>query len=151
MAIEYSLELNGSDAEQVADLLAHAAAGSADGDFHGDGAVLDSGVLVAVSASTPLPFPDPVEQALGVTPAVHVLFRFDKDTDPAAQRTDMVRLVAAVLTAIPGDAVLTFAGEVVWLLRKGGQLTISDRDGFWTPETTALLPGHHDRASLPDL
>jgi len=33
----------------------------------------------------------------------------------------MVRLVSMVLHEIRGDVVLTFAGEIVWLLRKGGQ------------------------------
>jgi hypothetical protein len=150
MAIEYSLELNGSDAERISDLLAHAAEGAA-GRFLGAGAVLASGVLTAVSASAPLPFPDPVEQELGVKPAVHVLFRFDKDLDATEQRTDMVRLVSAVLKETQGDVVLTFEGEIVWLLRKGGQLVISDRDGFWTPEATALLPQPHERATLPTL
>jgi hypothetical protein len=150
MAIEYSLELNGSDAERISDLLAQNAEG-ATGDPHTEGAVLGSGVLVAVSASTPLPFPDPVEQELGVKPAVHVLFRFDRDADSAGQRTDMVRLVSAVLKETQGDVVLTFQGEVVWLLRKGGQLTISNRDGFWTPDLTALLPLPHERANLPEL
>lgn len=155
MAIEYGLELNGADADRVSGLLARVAImtrlASRELNISGSSAVLDSGVLVAASATTPLPFPDPIEQELGVTSTVHVLFRFAKDTDPAKQRQDMVRLVSAVLREIEGDVVLTFAGEIVWLLRKDGQLTISDRDDFWTPDILALLPRVYDRANLPVL
>lgn len=52
---------------------------------------------------------------------------------------------------IRGDVVLTFAGEIVWLLRKGGQLTINDRDDFWIPDTAELLPHPFQRANLPVL
>jgi hypothetical protein len=153
MAIEYSLELNGVDADQISVLLTHVATttGLASHELNvgGSGAVLDSGVLVVASAATPLPFPDPVEQELGVRPTVHVLFRFDKDTDPAKQRQDMVRLASAVLREIEGDVLLTFAGEIVWLLRKDGRLTISDRDDFWTPDILSLLPPDYERANLP--
>jgi hypothetical protein len=62
-----------------------------------------------------------------------------------------MRLVSAVLKETEGDVVLTFEGEIVWLLRKGGQLVISNRDGFWTPEATALLPQPYERATLPNL
>lgn len=155
MAIEYSLELNGTDPKRISDLFARAAtaAGLAgqELDFGASGAVLDSGVLVVASAATPLPFPDPVEQELGVTPTVHVLFRFDKDTDWAKQRHDMVRLVSAVLREIRGDVVLAFAGEIVWLLRRNGQLTISNRDDFWTPDVVELLPHPYEWANLPVL
>lgn len=155
MAIEYSFELDGStDAEQVSRLMADTAAaegliGAAA--FGRTGDWLDSGVLVAVSASAELPFPDPVEH-LGFTPQVDVLFRYDKDVeDVMRQRRDMVRLVTAVLNAVRADAVLTFAGEIVLLLRIRGQLTIGNQDDFWTPEIQALLPQPHDRASLPVL
>lgn len=155
MAIEYSFELDGStDAEQVSRLMADTAVaegliGAAT--FGRTGDWLDSGVLVAVSAATELPFPDPVEQ-LGFTPKVDVLFRYDKDVeDVVRQRRDMVRLVTAVLNAVRADAVLTFAGEIVLLLRTRGQLTIGNQDDFWTPEIQALLPKPHDRASLPVL
>jgi hypothetical protein len=80
-----------------------------------------------------------------------VLFRFDKHTDVVEQRADMVRLVSAVLRGSQGDAVLTYQGEIVWLLRKGGQLTINDRDDFWTPHIIALLPQPYERANLPVL
>lgn len=155
MAIEYGLDINGINPERISDLFARAvtAAGLADQElsFGGSGAVLDSGVLVIVSAASPLPFPDPIEQALGVTPTTDVLFRFDKDTDPARQRHDMVLLASAVMRETPRDVVLLFAGEIVWLVRKNGHLTINDEDEFWIPEVVELLPRPYDRANLPML
>jgi hypothetical protein len=139
MAIEYGLELTGATADRVAGLLP-------DQDRR-----LDSGLLVVSRASSKLPFPHPVEEAFGFVPEVHVLFRFDKFTDFARQRHDMVRLVSVVLNDIRGDAVLLFGGELVWLLRTGGRLAISDRDDLWTPELLALLPAPYDRRDLPVL
>jgi len=156
MAIEYGFELGApATADDVAGVLAHTAAAhglteAPGARFDGEGTRLRSGVLVLASASTALPFPDPVEAEFGFAPAVHVLFRFDKFTDPAAQREDMTRLVTALLASVAADAVLMFEGEIVWLLRRNGQLTISERGDFWTPELAALLP-QHDRASLPSL
>lgn len=158
MAIEYILNLNGADAEQVAHLLTHAATVSELVDqatgtpsFGRTGDRLDSGVLVGAATVTPLPFPDPIEEELGFTATVSVLFRFTSATDLARQRHDMVRLVSVLLNEIRGDAVLMFAGELVWLLRKGGQLTISNRDDLWRPDLLALLPQPFERASLPVL
>jgi len=151
MAIEYGFELGGpATADQVAGILADAATSLADDEPGGSGLRLRSGVRVVTTGSTPPPFPDPVEQEFGFAPAVHVLFRFDKFTDPLAQREDMTRLVVALLRSVPTDAVLTFESEIVWLLRRNGQLTISERGDFWTPDMVALLP-QHDRASLPNL
>jgi hypothetical protein len=58
-------------------------------------------------------------------------------------------LFAAARKAI--TEIVTKAGEIVWLLRKGGQLTISDRDDFWRPDVIALLPRPYERANLPVL
>jgi hypothetical protein len=158
MAIEYILKLNGADAEQVAHLLTHAAtvAGLVDKatgtpSFGRTGDWLDSGVLVGAGTVTPPPFPDPIEEELGFTATVSVLFRLTSAADLAKQGHDMVRLVSVLLNELRGDAVLMFAGELVWLLRKGGQLTISNRDDFWRPDLLALLPRPFERASLPVL
>lgn len=156
MAIEYSFNLNGADAEQVSDLLKHAAAAAGlvdqsagEPSFGRTGDWLDSGLLVGAATRSPLPFPDPVAKELGFETTVSVLFRFNSALDVEKQKHDMVRLVSVLLNEIRGDAVLMFAGEVVWLLRKGGQLTISDRDDFWQPDVRALLPQSYERASLP--
>lgn len=139
MAIEYGLDLTGAAADEVAALLP-------DADKR-----LDSGLLVVSHPSSPLPFLGPVEEAFGFVPEVHVLFRFDKFADFGRQRHDMVRLVSLVLNEIRGDALLTFSGEIGWLLRTDGRLTISDRDDLWTPDLLALLPRPYERASLPAL
>src|ERR1044072_235904 len=127
MAIEYGFELGGpATAGQVAGILADAAASLADGEPGGPSLHLRSGVRVVTTGSTPPPFPDPVEEEFGFAPA------------------------APLPRALPPDAVLTFESEIVWLLRRNGQLTISERGDFWTPDMVALLP-QHDRASPPPL
>jgi hypothetical protein len=67
------------------------------------------------------------------------------------QHHDMVRLVSVLLNDVRGDALLLFNGEVVWLLRADGQLTLSDRDDHWTPELLALLPAPYERRGFPIL
>ena len=156
MATEYSFKLNGADTEQVSHLVKHAVTAAdlvdkAAENSGNSGNILASGLLVGVTTRSPLPFPDPVEEELGFAPTVNVVFRFNTAADVQQQRRDMVSLVSTLLTGTPGDAVLMFAGEVVWLLRKGGQLTISNRDDFWTPDIVELLPRPYERASLPVL
>jgi hypothetical protein len=156
MAIDYSFDVNGADAEQVAGTLKHAAAAArlvdheaGEPGFGPAGNWLDSGLFVGAAAKAPLPFPDPVAEELGFETTVSVLFRLNSALDVEKQKHDMVRLVAAMLTELRGDAVLMFAGELVSLLRKGGQLTISNRDDFWAPDLRALLPQPYERVSLP--
>ena len=153
MVTEYVFEMGEpATPDEVAGVFARAAVAQGlaeDGvRFNRPGAVLRSGVLVSVAGSTPLPFPDPVEEEFGFAPAVHVSFRFDRVTDERPQEQDMVRLVVAVLAALSGDALLTYAGELPWLLRRNGRLTISERGDIWTPDLLVLLPAH-DRAPLP--
>lgn len=153
MAIEYGLELGAPAtapdvADRLADLAVSAGLTTATTRFDGEGPRLPSGLLVAARSVRPLPFPDPVEEAFGITPTVHVLFRFDKFADFARQRHDMITLVTGVLTV---DAILTFAGEIVWLIRRAGVLTVSSRDDLWPADLLALLPPPYERASFPVL
>jgi hypothetical protein len=90
----------------------------------------------------------PVSTALGFSPTIRVAFRFDKFADFDLQGNDMVELVAGLLGQIPGDLVLHFQFETIWLLRRGDELTISDRDDLWPPSRLALLKGAYDRRPL---
>ncbi|MFC5744530.1 SitI3 family protein [Actinomadura rugatobispora] len=120
MAIDYALELACPEpADRVARVLPQTR--------------LPSGLLVMAGERSPLPFPDPVEEQFGFTPTVHVLFRLDMLEDGARQRRDMIRLATTILDRFDGPALLTFAGEITWLLRRNGKLMISDRDDFWPP------------------
>jgi hypothetical protein len=155
MATEYGFEMSEpATADKVTGVFTHAAVAlgltEEEVRFEPPGMRLRSGVLVAITASTPLPFPDPVEEEFGFAPAVGVLFRFLSSRDSLEQEQDMIRLVVAALAALSGDALLDFAGEIVWLLRRGGRLTISKGGDFWIPELVDLLPPH-DRARLPNL
>ncbi|OLF13966.1 hypothetical protein BLA60_01955 [Actinophytocola xinjiangensis] len=156
MAIEYGFELGEpATVDRVVGTLARTATafGMSEPDdvgFGGPGTELRGGMLVSVAGSTPAPLPDPVERTFGIVGVLDVLFRFDRDSDSTAQRLDMMRLVVAVLADVPGDAVLEFAGEIVWLVRQGGLLRITSAEGYWTPELRALLPAH-ECAVLPNL
>jgi hypothetical protein len=90
--------------------------------------------------------PDPVEEQFGFAPTIEVYFGLNKFGDFEAQETDVIRLVLAVLTRIPGDALLHFEHGDVWLLRRGGRVTIND--SLWKPQQIALLPQPYERAQL---
>lgn len=83
---------------------------------------------------------------LGITPTVAAGFRFDKEKDITEQQDDIVRLVSRVLDRITGDAVLSGLDQI-WLLRRRGDLTLSERDDLWPPERLAALAQPFRRAS----
>lgn len=59
----------------------------------------------------------------------------------------MVRLTVGVLDRFPGDAVLHFQLEQLWLLRRSGTLTLSEDDFAWPPERLALVHQPYQRAT----
>lgn len=147
MAIEYDLECaTPLSAHQVAIRLAET--GRETGLFDPsvtseqlvkEGAVTRLGTWVRVVTPRPPQPWHPVVTAFGFTPTVGVGFRMAKGVEVADQQDDMIRLVARLLTRVEGDAVLHFQYEVVWLLRKDGELCLSERDDIWRPERLAQM------------
>ena len=84
---------------------------------------------------------------LGFSPTVDVGFRMDKFTDMSAQKDDMIRLVSTMLDRVPGDAVLHFQYEQVWLLRHNGEVTLSEEDDIWPPQRLAAVHQPYRRAT----
>lgn len=91
--------------------------------------------------------PDPVEDQFGFRPAINAAFGLNKFGDFRAQETDVLRLVVGVLAQIPGDALLHYLHEEVWLLRRGGKLTIDQ--SLWTPQQLSLLSQPYECGSIP--
>jgi hypothetical protein len=91
-----------------------------------------------VDGTSSLPW-DVVEESFGFPSRVDVVFRQDKFQDGFLQENDMIRLVSGLFERIPGDAVLHLDLELVWLLRRGGELEVSARDDIWPAERLALL------------
>ncbi|WP_052708713.1 SitI3 family protein [Streptomyces sp. NRRL S-495] len=102
------------------------------------------GTWVRVFAANPKPW-NPLITDLEVTPTVSVAFRLDKTDDLSGQEDDIVRLVSGLLTRLPGDAVLQYHYEVIWLLRRGGELSLNERDDLWTPARLAAVPQPYRR------
>ncbi|MEU9156052.1 SitI3 family protein [Streptomyces sp. NPDC048417] len=97
------------------------------------------GLWVRVLESDRLSPWDPVVTELGFTPTVSVAFRMGKGADVGLQQTDMVGLVARLLERVEGDAVLHFQHEVIWLLRRNGELSLDERDDIWSLQRLALM------------
>lgn len=58
----------------------------------------------------------------------------------------MIRLVSGLLDRVPGDAVLHSGFEDIWLLRRSGDVSVSEQADPWPPplgRTVPALPPRH--------
>jgi hypothetical protein len=106
-----------------------------------------NGTILTVSDCTPRWPWDVVRDELGFTPTVSVGFRLDKFRSLADQEDDIVRLTSALLDCIPGDAVLHWDYEQIWLLRRDGELSLNERTDIWPPHRLALITQPYQRAT----
>lgn len=111
-----------------------------------DGAVTVRGTWIRVGEEKPRPW-HPVITDLGFTPTVWARFRLGRSNDPSDQQDDMIRMVSGLLDRIPGDAVLHFQFEVIWLLRRGSELSLNERDDLWPPHRLAAVSPIDRRAT----
>ncbi|MFD9062449.1 SitI3 family protein [Kitasatospora purpeofusca] len=147
MSISHSFNLaTPLSVAEVADVLDDVARGAglfdsttAAADLLTDGVVTGYGTWIRVFAPNPRPW-NPLVTDLRITPTVSVAFQLDKTTDLSGQEDDVVRVVAGLLDRVPGDAVLQYHYEVVWLLRRGGRLSLNERDDLWPPDRLAVAP-----------
>jgi hypothetical protein len=154
MAIEYDFDMaTTSSVAHAADVLCEC--GGALGLFDTAVAresILDQGVTtglglwIKVIEANPRPW-NAVKADLGFTPTVWVAFRLDKLGDMSAQEDDMARLVYGLLERIPGDAVLHFQYEEIWLLRRDGDLSLNEQDVLWPPQRLAAVRQPYRRAT----
>jgi hypothetical protein len=154
MSISYTFELvTPLPATEVADrVLSIAGAGgvvepstTVDEVLEGTGTVL--GTWVRVMDTTPGPW-DPVVEDLGIAATVRVIFWVGKKHEVSLQQDDMIRVVSGLLEAVSGDAVLHLHAEHIWLLRRDGDLIVSDNDDLWRPLRLAMIPSPYRRATL---
>ncbi|MET8098242.1 SitI3 family protein [Streptomyces sp. NPDC005236] len=157
MAIEYDLDIaTQSSASEVAAWLAEIGRESGVFDESITGERLTDkgafgytrpGTCVSVIQQRPSQPWDPIVTSLGFTPTVGVGFRMGKEADTSDQQDDMIRLVEPLLDRVEGDAVLHYQFEVVWLLRRNGELTLNERDDLWRPQRLALMTRPYRRES----
>jgi hypothetical protein len=153
MAISYTLDMaTSSPAAQVARELHDAArtigpfdASVTPEQVLDEGAVTGLGTWIRVVEARPQPW-NSVITDLGFTPTVLVAFRLDKEGEISDQEDDMIRLVSSLLDRIPGDAVLTDFDNI-WLLRRGGDLSVSEQADLWPPHRLAALSQRYRRAT----
>jgi len=154
MAIEFDLDLGTPlSAAQVAGELCEA--GRTLGLFDaavtpeallGEGPITRLHTWIRVFDTDPRPW-NAVIVDLGFTPTITVVFRESQSTDMSAQDDDMVLLVSALLDRIPGDAVLHFQSEEIWLLRRGGELSLNEQEEIWPPQRLAAVHQPYRRAT----
>ncbi|MGW3046309.1 SitI3 family protein [Kitasatospora sp. NPDC001159] len=147
MAISYSFDLvTPLSPDEVATKLEAVARGlqlsnaSTDADkLLGDGSQTLNGTRIRVTPKSPAPWGDPLVGGRVFTPTVSVMFRLDKMANISGQQDDVVRLAVGLLSHIPGDAVLHYDFEEIWLMRRDGELSLSERSDLWPQHRLALL------------
>ncbi|MFE0377818.1 SitI3 family protein [Streptomyces inhibens] len=113
-----------------------------------EGAVTGSGMWTSVGEDRPVPWGHPVTLDLGFTPTASVPFRLDvRRGEPSDQQDDMIRLASGLLGRVAGDAVLHFQFEDIWLLRRGSELSLNERDDLWPPQRLAVVTQPYRRAT----
>ncbi len=111
-----------------------------------EGAATVLGTWIRVREAKPRPW-NPVVNDLGFTPTVSIAFRLGKRDELDHQQDDMIRMVSRLLDRVPGDAVLHLDFEHIWLLRRGGDLSLNERDDLWPPHRLAALSQRYRRAT----
>ena len=145
MSITYKLELGAPVAPSaVLGAMVDAGQGILD-KFDGNKGTLRGGGWFDIDVADYDP-PDPVETEFGFAPTIEVYFGLNKAGDFEAQETDVLKLALGVLARIPGDALLHLEHDDVWLLRRGGRLTVND--SLWKPNQLALLTQSYERSVL---
>ncbi|WP_405733094.1 SitI3 family protein [Streptomyces sp. NBC_00028] len=89
----------------------------------------------------------PVVADLHFTPTVSAAFRMAKGVEVGDQQDDMLRLVLALLEQVDGDAVLHYQYESIWLLRKNGELSLSENDDLWRPHRVPFVTQPYKRVT----
>ncbi|MGG2463192.1 SitI3 family protein [Streptomyces sp. RGM 3693] len=113
-----------------------------------EGAVTGSGMWISVGEDRPMPWGHPVTLDLGFTPTASVRFRLDgRRGEPSDQQDEMIRLTSGLLGRVTGDAVLHFQFEDIWLLRRGAELSLNERDDLWPPARLAVVSQPYRRAT----
>ncbi|MFH8593690.1 SitI3 family protein [Streptomyces rimosus] len=111
-----------------------------------EGAVTTTGLWLRVGEERTDPR-HPVLTDLGFSPTVSVMFELARSGEYSDQQDEMIRLVSELLMRITGDAVLHFQFEVIWLLRRNGELSLNERSDLWPPQRLAAVPRPYRRAT----
>jgi hypothetical protein len=154
MAIDYDLEMAtplptaqvAAELHQVAQTLGLFDAAVTPEVLVKEGARTVRDTVIRILDAAPGPH-DPVTEDLGFRPTVFVGLRQGQAADMSAQDDDMVRLVSGLLDRVPGDVVLHFQYEQVWLLRQNGELSLSEDDDIWPPQRLAAVHQPYRRAT----
>lgn len=117
-----------------------------------DGALTRRGMWIRVLKTKPRPY-DPLITDFGITPTVRVAFRLDKTESLSYQEDDIIQLVALLLDRVSGDAVLQYHYEIIWLLRRGDDLTLNNREnkGMWPAHRLSHLRQPFGFTTFPTL
>ncbi|WP_410563073.1 SitI3 family protein [Amycolatopsis sp. cmx-4-61] len=146
MAISYDLEIaTSSSLEQVARALLDVARplelfedSVTPEQVVRDGAATALRTWVRVYERSSAPW-SPLVTDFGITPTVAIGFSIYKHDRIPEQQDDLVRLSAGLLAGIAGDAMLSGL-DTIWLMRRGDQLIVNERDDIWSEHRLAALP-----------
>lgn len=111
-----------------------------------EGAVTTTGLWLRVGEERSDPR-HPVLTDLGFSPNVSVMFELARSSEQSDQQDEMIRLASRLLERVAGDAVLHFQFEVIWLLRRSGEMSLNERDDLWPPRRLAVVSRSYRRTT----
>ncbi|MCH8296167.1 hypothetical protein IH992_34240 [Candidatus Poribacteria bacterium] len=88
---------------------------------------------------------------LGIETSMLILFHLDPFEDREIQKHILLQVTIELLREVKGDTVLLFNGEVVWLLRKAGELILNSSKDLWRPDFLFLVTLPYKMKDLPTL
>jgi hypothetical protein len=92
-----------------------------------------------------------IAEDLGIEVSMSLLFHLDSFVDRQKQKGVFLQATFELLRQTSGDAALLFNGEVVWFVRKEGELILSSNRDLWRPEFLALVTLPYKVKDLPTL
>ena len=92
-----------------------------------------------------------IAEDLGIEVSMSIGFRLDIFKDREIQKKRLLQATIELLRQVEGDAALLFNGEVIWLLRKAGELIRNSNTDLWRPEFLDLVTLPYQMKDLPTL
>lgn len=145
MSLNYAMYFDGLPAEVRSAISSFRGAETVD--FRDGEWIFECGLLFSIYE---IPSGDwTVVDELGLKPRSVVRFLLSKHGDLDAQQLILLRLAMHLLSAVPGDAVLLFYGEEVWLQRREGQLILNSQ--LWDEDRLAVVAEPYELRAIPSI
>lgn len=102
----------------------------------------------AVRITGPVSYTEYLEQILGFTPTAKLMMFYDRYGSLEAARSRLMQATLYLVYNTPWNLALRFQCEKTVLLRRDGQLLLSNRPDVWTPQRLKIAGSSYTVAEL---